>query len=82
MSEIRPEVTTQYGISDKAAGGFGGGVVKIRYYESGAHSIDLEMSKPALVLNSSEAIMLAKALLGAAMPCEEDFWPTESGDAA
>jgi hypothetical protein len=82
VSETRPEVTTQYGISDKAADGFGGGVVKIRYYESGSRTIDLQMSKPALLLNSSEAIMLAKALLDAAMPSEEVFWPTESGDAA
>ncbi|MFC9765245.1 hypothetical protein [Rhodococcus jostii] len=72
--DIKREVTTRYGISDKAAGGFGGGFVKIRYYES-SPEIDLEISTSAVILNSSEAIMLAKALLGAAMPSEANFWP-------
>lgn len=79
MSDVKREVTSRIGIFDKAADGFGGGFVKIRYYES-SREIDLEISKSALVLSNGEAIMLAKALLGAAMPSEEDFWP--DGDAA
>ena len=77
MSDVKREATVRLAVADKAVGGFGGGMIKIRHYESSSE-IDFEMSKLSLVLSASEAIMIAKHLLGAAMPNEEDFWPDEA----
>lgn len=81
MSGTKREVTTRYGIADKAVGGLGGGTVKIRYFEE-SPDIDLEVSKTALILSRNEAVMLAKALLNAAMPNEEVFWGNDNGGAS
>ncbi|MYV26346.1 hypothetical protein GQ649_03930 [Rhodococcus sp. DSM 6344] len=74
MTNVKREATENLAIRDKAVGGFGGGFIKIRHYES-SPEIDLELSKLALVLAPAEAIMVAKALLAAAQPDEQDFWP-------
>lgn len=77
MSDVKREATVRLAVADKAVGGFGGGMIKIRHYESSSE-VDFEVSTPSLVLSSPEAIMIAKHLLMAAMPSEEDFWPDEA----
>ena len=63
-------------------GGLGGGCVSIRYFNEPGHidfSVESSLTTKALLLTGAEAIMLAKALLGAAQPSEEDFWTGEDG---
>lgn len=73
-ADHKREVTQRLGIADKTVGGLGGGHIKIRYYEDSG-LIDFEVSKQGLVLSHAEAVMVAKYLLCAAQPHEEDFWP-------